>query len=163
MFLYGRTWLGDGVVWLSWESPLRGMQQTNPQPLGNQNQTGMQGVRKVHSSYHFVVFFFVLAALTWPHRWGIWVSCNQKCLRPRKLLKNYLNKGCAWLPEVIDDTTSLYNAQSRGTAQSDDVSTWLPPSLHTPWQNVFFEYIKNKTSLFCSKHNGFIMEFSFVF
>ena len=29
----------------------------------------------------------------------------------------------------------------RGTAQIDDVSTWLPPSLDTPWQNVFFEYI----------------------
>ena len=53
------------------------------------------------------------------------------------------NKGCAWLPHVIDDTTSLYNAQSRGTAQIDDVSTWLPPSLHTPWRNVFFEYINN--------------------
>ena len=25
----------------------------------------------------------------------------------------------------------------RGTAQIDDVSTWLPPSLDTPWQNVF--------------------------
>ena len=29
----------------------------------------------------------------------------------------------------------------RGTAQIDDVSTWLPPSLDTPWRNVFFEYI----------------------
>ena len=26
-------------------------------------------------------------------------------------------------------------------AQIDDVLTWLPPSLHTPWRNVFFEYI----------------------
>ena len=29
----------------------------------------------------------------------------------------------------------------RETAQINDVSTWLPPSLDTPWQNVFFEYI----------------------
>ena len=32
----------------------------------------------------------------------------------------------------------------RGTAQIDDISTWLPPSLHTPWRNVFFEYIKQR-------------------
>ena len=31
----------------------------------------------------------------------------------------------------------------RGTTQIDDISTWLPPSLDTPWQNVFFEYINN--------------------
>ena len=50
-------------------------------------------------------------------------------------------QGLRLTPHVIDDTTSLYNAQSRGTAQIDDVSTWLPPSLDSPWQNVFFEYI----------------------
>ena len=32
----------------------------------------------------------------------------------------------------------------RETAQIDDVSTWLPPSLDTPWQNVFFEYINHE-------------------
>ena len=37
--------------------------------------------------------------------------------------------------------TPLVYRMPRGTAQIDDVSTWLPPSLHTPWQNVFFEYI----------------------
>ena len=42
----------------------------------------------------------------------------------------------------IDDTTIM----PRGTAQINDVSTWLPPSLDTPWQNVFFEYIKKDTS-----------------
>ena len=39
--------------------------------------------------------------------------------------------------------TPLVYTKPRGTAQIDDVSTWLPPSLDTPWQNVFFEYIKN--------------------
>ena len=38
--------------------------------------------------------------------------------------------------------TPLVYTMPRGTAQIDDVSTWMPPSLHTPWQNVFFEYIK---------------------
>ena len=56
---------------------------------------------------------------------------------PLKILAEYQ------LFHIIDDTTSLYNAQSRGTTQIDDVSTWLPPSLHTPWRNVFFEYIKH--------------------
>ena len=38
--------------------------------------------------------------------------------------------------------TPLVYTMPRGTAQIDDISTWLPPSLHTPWRNVFFEYIK---------------------
>ena len=40
--------------------------------------------------------------------------------------------------------TPLVYTMPRETAQNDDVSTWLPPSLHTPWRNVFFEYINKK-------------------
>ena len=43
--------------------------------------------------------------------------------------------------------TPLVYTMPRGTAQIDDISTWLPPSLHTPWQNVFFEYINNSQVL----------------
>ena len=39
--------------------------------------------------------------------------------------------------------TPLVYIMPRGTTQIDDISTWLPPSLHTSWRNVFFEYIKN--------------------
>ena len=37
--------------------------------------------------------------------------------------------------------TPLVYIMPRGTAQIDDVSTWLPPSLDIPWQSIFFEYI----------------------
>ena len=40
--------------------------------------------------------------------------------------------------------TPLVYTMPRGTTQIDDISTWLPPSLHTPWQNGFFEYINNR-------------------
>ena len=43
--------------------------------------------------------------------------------------------------------TPLVYIMPRGTAQINDVSTWLPPSLDTPWQNVFFEYIKYTVNL----------------
>ena len=39
--------------------------------------------------------------------------------------------------------TPLVYIMPRGTTQIDDISTWLPPSLHTPWWYVFFEYINN--------------------
>ena len=39
--------------------------------------------------------------------------------------------------------TPLVYTVPRGTTQIDDVSTWLSPSLHTPWRNVFFEYINH--------------------
>ena len=48
-----------------------------------------------------------------------------------------MDKGCALLPRIH------ILATPRGTAQIDDVSIWLPPSLETPWRNVFLYYVNN--------------------
>ena len=35
------------------------------------------------------------------------------------------------------DSPRTYFGHPRGTSQIDDISTWLPQSLETPWRNVF--------------------------